>query len=135
LERWVSKIFMDEKKGRLTQWMDFGDGKGRQVVSDLQPINSYPTRGGFNGRARSYFRQYVNLDCLKQNDTTIYLTDMMIYTDSDDNPGDEEIPPPPPPSKTFVAMALPFPYLLGKLHKLRTKLLTEEMHRKLHPLV
>lgn len=44
-------------------------------------------------------------------------------------------PPKEPPKKTLVAQMLPFPILLSTLFKLREKALTEEMHRKLHPLI
>lgn len=40
-----------------------------------------------------------------------------------------------PSEKTIAAQMLPFPILLNKMWKMREKVFTDEMHRKLHPII
>jgi len=40
-----------------------------------------------------------------------------------------------PATRTLVAQALPYPLLLAKLWRLRTRFIREDIHRKVHPLI
>lgn len=43
--------------------------------------------------------------------------------------------PPEPPSKTIAARMLPFPLVLNKLWRIRNRFVSEELHRKVHPII
>jgi len=123
---WTIEVYIHPSNGFVKHWFN---GVLVWEKTNICTFNTYSTPKG-----RCYFRNYHNIEV--GGEFHLYITDMVIYTELNDII--EPIPEPPviiPATRTLVAQALPFPLLLAKLWRLRTRFIREDIHRKVHPLI
>jgi len=127
---WISYTKLHETQGIRRNWID------KVLVSEFTDVCTDPTRLIGASTPKVEYRHYANDDRVPVP-SNIYYSDLAIQTE----PFEPEPSPPielpviVPATRTLVAQALPFPLILAKLWRLRTRFIREDIHRKVHPLI